>query len=574
MYSLRFLSVVALSAGCTESVETAPAERDVTYSQRTLSPGCVGSGYVTIQSAINAAVNDDVIEICAGTYNERLTITGKRLTLRSLSGAALTTIDAGGTGRGLNITGGADVIVDGLTFRNGSTTGSGANLSCTTSDLELRNSVLTAGVANKGGGVSSTDCIGTIEDNTVEANSATLYGGGVYVKGNAMLVQRNWIIGNHTDSTGGGLYLSGSSDLVDNTFEGNDANLYGGGAFVTLGYGDILGNTVVGNSSVNDGGGIYVDRGKPLVDGNTFDYNTSGDEGGGLRVKVSEAVISYNTFTGNFANWRGGGLKVSHDEVTMTGNTYIDNDAGSYGGGSYLYESASVITHEDYVGNDAEYGGSMGIEAGWGNVLVEDCTFESSHTSYKGGVLFIKLPTRTTTLRRVGITGGKATYGGAIYAETSVISFENLVLDDNLATTSGGAVYLDGVSGKVRNSVIYDNTAPAGSGIQIVNGVAGLSVSNDVLYQNLTSAALSVASGTVPTVKYSDFNGNTADFSGMASVIGATGNIATAPMFVDPVNGDFALQVGSPLVNTGDPALLDPNGTRSDIGRFGGPKAF
>lgn len=549
-------------------------ERDVSYSQRTLSPGCVGSGYTTIQSAVNAAVNDDVIEVCAGTYTERVTITGKRLTLRSLSGAASTTINAAGLGKALNITGGADVIVDGFTFLNGSTTGTGANVSCNTSDLELRNSVLQAGVANKGGGLGATECVGVVEGNTFDTNSSTATGGGVYVKGNLLLTQNNTIVGNHAATSGGGLYLSGSSDLVDNTFDGNDADVYGGAAFVTVGFGDILGNTVVSNYADNDGGGIYVDQGAPLVDGNTFDYNSSGDEGGGLRVKVSEATITNNTFTGNFANWRGGGLKVSHDEVVMTGNTYIDNDANSYGGGAFLFESASVVTHETFVGNDADYGGALGIEAGWGNVLVEDCTFESSHTSYKGGLIFINLPTKTTTLRRVSIVGGKATYGGGIYAQTSKISFENVVLEDNEATTSGGGIYLDGVSGKIRNTVIYDNTSPAGSALYVVNGVAGLNVTNTAFFQNLTSEALNVASGVVPTVKYNDFNSNFADFAGMASVIGVNGNISTAPLFVDPVGGDFTLQVGSPLINTGDPAVLDVNGTRSDIGRFGGPLGF
>jgi hypothetical protein len=107
-----------------------------------------------------------------------------------------------------------------------------------------------------------------------------------------------------------------------------------------------------------------------------------------------------------------------------------------------------------------------------------------------------------------------------------------------------------------------------------VTGVAGLNLTNSVYAQNLGGAAMSIASGTVPVVKYNDFDGNFADFSGMASVIGTNGNLAAAPMFVAPADGDFSLQIGSPLVDTGDPALLDTNGTRSDIGRFGGPRAF
>lgn len=43
------------------------------------------------------------------------------------------------------------------------------------------------------------------------------------------------------------------------------------------------------------------------------------------------------------------------------------------------------------------------------------------------------------------------------------------------------------------------------------------------------------------------------------------------PLFVSTSN--FHLQAGSPAINTGDPTLKDPDGTRSDIGAYGGPNA-
>ncbi|MCX6832364.1 MAG: right-handed parallel beta-helix repeat-containing protein [candidate division Zixibacteria bacterium] len=48
-------------------------------------------------------------------------------------------------------------------------------------------------------------------------------------------------------------------------------------------------------------------------------------------------------------------------------------------------------------------------------------------------------------------------------------------------------------------------------------------------------------------------------------------NVFADPMFVDPWNGDLRLQKGSPCIDAGAPWILDVDGTRSDIGAFGGP---
>ncbi len=47
------------------------------------------------------------------------------------------------------------------------------------------------------------------------------------------------------------------------------------------------------------------------------------------------------------------------------------------------------------------------------------------------------------------------------------------------------------------------------------------------------------------------------------------GNLFADPMFADSTN--FYLQAFSPLIDAGDPSILDVDGTRSDIGCYGGP---
>lgn len=55
------------------------------------------------------------------------------------------------------------------------------------------------------------------------------------------------------------------------------------------------------------------------------------------------------------------------------------------------------------------------------------------------------------------------------------------------------------------------------------------------------------------------------------NLIGRDGNISADPLFVDGNNHDFTLLCNSPALNAGSPAILDTDGSRSDIGLYGGP---
>ncbi len=61
------------------------------------------------------------------------------------------------------------------------------------------------------------------------------------------------------------------------------------------------------------------------------------------------------------------------------------------------------------------------------------------------------------------------------------------------------------------------------------------------------------------------------NYKGMADKTGIDGNISSDPLFEG--THPFLLKRNSPCIDAGDPLIIDANGTRSDMGIFGGPHA-
>jgi predicted outer membrane repeat protein len=547
----RVASIMALCVACGAPPGVEAPHRSL---ERVLTAGCSTASYDTIQKAIDASAPGDVVEVCAGTWRERLRIAGRALTLRSADGAAATVIDAEGGGRPLTIEEGSSVVVEGFTIRNGAAVGIGGNVRCVDSVVDLRDSVLEGGSAERGGGFGTFTCAGIVRENTFQGNHATVHGGG--------------------------LYAEAGLELVENTFEANHADA-GGGAYIRDSASEIRDNAFVANTSEDDGGGFFVFRGSPLVQGNRFDWNESGEEGGGLRVKSAEASIIDNEITNNYADWRGGGAKISHDEVFMCGNHVAGNTARVIAGGALLFESASVLTYETYVDNQSDKGAGLTILEGWGPVVIEDSRFEHNEADELGGHLYVDLPGFDTVLRRVELVGGVAEAGGAVYAtsasaaeagspEVTGVVLENTRLEGNVASASGGALALHAAHGEVRNALFVGNEAPAGAALSAVSG-SDLEAINTIFTESRGGAAVHADRGVAPSMRYDDFYDNDGDFDGVPDVIGTDGNLDRPPGFVDADSHDYRLMPGSPLVDAGDPGLHDPDGTRSDIGAHGGP---
>jgi hypothetical protein len=147
-----------------------------------------------------------------------------------------------------------------------------------------------------------------------------------------------------------------------------------------------------------------------------------------------------------------------------------------------------------------------------------------------------------------------------------------------ISSQGGGGVYLNG--GILRNCVIVGCMK---DGILMTTNSTA-SVINCVIYNCGYYGIYAWAGGTLNVTNCISFNnGNNGFGSAYGSTLnlsyscgsryGTSGNqgwIDQNPQFTQPPL-DFHISQGSPCWNSGNPSLLDPDGSRSDMGYFGGP---
>ena len=580
-----------------------------------------GGDYATIGAAIAAAPPGGTIFICAGTYAERLTITAKPLDLRG-EGAGTTRIDAGAAGTALTITGtGAPgVTLSGLAIGNGRTATQGGGIHCSGSTLTLRDLRLEANVAQAGGGgLYATGCqltltgvvaklnqggptgggallvdsTGEIATSAFHANRA-VNGGGVALTEGSVAILDSMFQGNVGVLRGGAIYSNSDSLIAGNTIVENDAPLTGGGLHIVAHAPMIRNNEIRANHSENDGGGVYLHQSQATLLGNHVIANVSDDDGGGIRVFESMARLEGNLIEDNYAADGGGGIRVSHVPSLLIDNVVRNNEAGNTGGGMDLDNDASTVRGGEVTGNRASSGGGIfAWLAPWSGLRLENLRI-ADNNAWRGGGIFLDDNFTVATLSGLLVENNHANRGAGLMVRATNYVVKHSLFRGNTASTRGGAIYAGVPSqtsgwtnpcppcpptepiGRILFTTFHENEADLGGAVWMDED--GTQIENSIMADNdapqiaveapLPTEANPMPASFTPRFRYNDVM--PPSYSGMADPTGIDGNLGAAPMFVDPVAGDFHLLAESACVNAADPAMHDADGSRADMGMFGG----
>jgi predicted outer membrane repeat protein len=572
----------------------------------------VPSVYPTIQDAINVASNGDTILVSDGIYSENINYNGKNITVRSVNGAAVTTIQGDGSDAPVvTFSNGesSSAVLDGFTIDNQGSGGASMRGIYITSDSSptIRNSVIrgnnpayyNGGGANiyiDGGGIN-------IENTTIGGVSGTLdscvYGAGIYAKNastKAITITGSTISYNSSDA-GAGIYLANrttTTTISSTTFSNNSASQYGGAIYSTNSPLEITGSTVSNNTSTYDGAGLYLTGSSTTatITGTSFTGN-SGRNGGGVYANgISTVSISDTTIDANTGSGYGAGMYLVNmaGNISMT-NTDVTNNTGTAGGAGIYFTSSSSISftltncniNNNTVTNTGSYDGgglylsgasvtvsvtggtiNNNITRGGGGIyavngvdlIISGTTINSNDADSNGGGISIAGTidyTSTLDISKCVISGNVADdYGGGIYIGAyATATITNCTITGNLVETGydGGGIY-DGGIANIYSSTIAGNYAKRYGGGLRAN--ASTTVTNSIIWGNAAGTSGSQITGTPGSITYSDIQGG--GFAG-------AGNIDSDPLFVDEqaatsttptTSGDFHISsLVSPVVDTG-----------------------
>ena len=322
---------------------------------------------------------------------------------------------------------------------------------------------------------------------------------------------------------------------------------------------------------------VDVASGSSLIISNLTITGGVAGEGAGLRADASEIELVDLVIEGNACDSGGVGAGALledcdydiHDSVFVDNDCgYGDVDDGNDGGGLYIDGGTGGITGTTFEGNSAGDGGAIYIDD-VDALTIAQCSFLENETSDSDDPF------------------GEIRGGAGLVIDSDDVLVLSSVFGGNVADQGGGAILVavDGSGTVIANNVLSYNSSPHGAGVHFAAFIVSLDgpqvdFENNIVVFNQGYGAWTDMSLFPTDFTYNDVYGNTAGNYGalIGPFLVPTNNIASDPLFValtgdgDWTNDDLALDVGSPCIDAGDPATFynDPDGTRNDMGIFGG----
>ncbi len=543
----------------------------------------VPGDFSTIQAAIDGAVNSDIIMVEMGTYVENINYNGKSLTIKSMRGPELTTIDGNQSGSVVLFLSQEDenAVLDGFTITNGTGWDNGdefvgGGIACrSSSSPTIKNLIVTGNSAfggqdPAGGGITiAWDSNPSLENIEICYNES-VWGGGLAIAYNSDPTLKNVeIYENYGSTTGGGVYIgvNAAPYFEDVYVHNNRATYYGGGFFlhdnVTPTFNKV---TVRANRGSSGGGGLITNHGSKANIVNSIFYSNIPDQilfNNDIQYLPDTVSIAYSNIQNGLAginvgqglvNWLDGNISTDPLFIGASDELQASSPCVDTGIDYFVSEGVTLIdmAADEYVGVAPDMGAYESPEPSILNVPGDFASIQLAiEAAIDADTVLVAEGIYTENINFIGknivvksVSGPELTTidGGQNGSTVLMMSGEDesAILDGFTLTNgtgwSDGSVNLGGgicvrysASPLLRNLIITENTAteanandPSGGGISI--GMGSNPILEDVIISNNESAwggGISIGgSRSTPILRNVRLTGNYASITGGAGYIG------------------------------------------------------
>ena len=462
----------------------------------------------------------------------------------------------------------------------------------------------------------------TIEGCTFEANEGAT-GAAVLVANGDLTVRDSDFSDNIASEAAGAVFVAGYADdlanldITDTTFLGN-LGYAGGGAVVAYNVSGAITRAEFADNFATAGGGILWGGGGLTIAESTFTNNLVWWAGGHLMAlsdpyydvgygTVDIVDSSFSCVPDYYDAADGGALALFGDVHASLRNSTISDCEAFLTGGAITHLGTSLVVEDSQLERTAAWQGGA-IESLVGSLSIARSTIKDTETNWGGAIGAVG---NEVSIVDSSVIGTWTEQGGALIGDDlHALTLTNTRFCANTSSSEAATVSVVAKLGdaySIRNNVFLHNSSESlGAALLIelsdfaTDDGPQIEVHNNDFLGNDVSAGVLLRGGVVDLRnnivmdhpigvlledgvlgKSGDHNlyfQNGSDVEGgLDALPGPHGVSGLDPLFAGYSDGncdsDLHLQLDSPARDSGDPEILDPDGSVSDIGAFGGPEA-
>jgi hypothetical protein len=308
----------------------------------------VPAQYPTIQAAIDAASNGDVVQIAPGTYPGPIDLKGKLVTVRGSVNDASAVVVNGGSPVLKCVTGESQsTVIEFITVTGGvNSDGDAGGILCNGTSPTIRNCRIVGNVARRGAGIFCEGGSPSLDANFIAGNSGGsadirfAAGAGICIINSSASVTNCWLTGNQLNVPANG--LPGQTPSPGSV---SGAGLHAEGALAVK-----IRNTLIQSNQQSINAGVCANTGSAVFIG--------------CPGEITECILKENIAAGCSATF--GGVYFASNLVSMRG-TRVCSNSGSQVFGAYInlggnsISSACPTCAGDLNGDNQVNGADLGL---------------------------------------------------------------------------------------------------------------------------------------------------------------------------------------------------------------------